>query len=333
MNKSSTDKGDLPKELSNVSIQKFTDPTAVRGSIELMDQDVVNLQQENFEVVRISVPLKDCCLIYQSCNVTVRTRTRVHKDFDACTILGPNARANVEGIELQPFSLVVTGPGAEVELIVQGGYESITWLVPPQALSKHLELRGTNSNFVIPEYLEMWEPSTAVAKTHFDLGYRIVEAAIESPELFNDNRWARYGAQIEFLESLFAMIESCAPHEHVDTEIKGISYSQIVRACEDYTSSLEGRRPYLSELCETANVSKRTLQYAFQNILGMPPMTYLNRLRLHRARDELRKAKNANTSVTNVALDCGFWHFGEFSRAYKKCFGEVPSKTLKQSPS
>jgi hypothetical protein len=30
-------------------------------------------------------------------------------------------------------------------------------------------------------------------------------------------------------------------------------------------------------------------------------------------------------------MNWGFWHFGEFSRAYKNCFGEVPSKTLRQN--
>jgi transcriptional regulator GlxA family with amidase domain len=95
--------------------------------------------------------------------------------------------------------------------------------------------------------------------------------------------------------------------------------------------NLDGRRPYLSELCDTANVSERTLQYAVHDIMGMSPLTYLHRLRLHRARDELRKANSKSTSVTDVALNWGFWHFGEFSRAYKNCFGEVPSKTLRQT--
>jgi hypothetical protein len=31
-----------------------------------------------------------------------------------------------------------------------------------------------------------------------------------------------------------------------------------------------------------------------------------------------------------VALDWGFWHFGDFSRAYKDCFGELPSDTLRR---
>lgn len=132
------------------------------------------------------------------------------------------------------------------------------------------------------------------------------------------------------MDSLLTTIESCNLDETVDTDRKGKSYSQIVRACEDYTLNLEDRRPYLSELCTTANVSERTLQYAFHDIMGMSPLTYLLRLRLHRARDELRNAQSGSTTVTDVAMNWGFWHFGEFSRAYKNCFGEVPSRTLRQ---
>jgi AraC-like DNA-binding protein len=34
--------------------------------------------------------------------------------------------------------------------------------------------------------------------------------------------------------------------------------------------------------------------------------------------------------VTTEALRWGFWHFGDFSRAYKSCFGELPSDTLRR---
>ena len=171
-----------------------------------------------------------------------------------------------------------------------------------------------------------------MAREHFELGVRMAEAAENAPEIFNGSDRARYVAQAEFVDSLFATIESCDPGGAVDTDKKGISYSRIVRACEDFTLNLDGRRPYLSELCATANVSERTLQYAFKSIMGMSPLTYLHRLRLHRARDELLRAKSGTTTVTDVALTWGFWHFGEFSRAYKNCFGEVPSKTLRKNP-
>ena len=40
----------LPKELKEVSVVTLTDPTAVRDSIEVLEQDVVSLEPEAFEV-------------------------------------------------------------------------------------------------------------------------------------------------------------------------------------------------------------------------------------------------------------------------------------------
>jgi len=79
-------------------------------------------------------------------------------------------------------------------------------------------------------------------------------------------------------------------------------------------------------------VSERTLQYAFREVMGMTPVAYLSRLRLHRVRHALRTATQASTTVTTEALRWGFWHFGDFSRAYKDCFGELPSDTLRRKP-
>ena len=87
----------------------------------------------------------------------------------------------------------------------------------------------------------------------------------------------------------------------------------------------------VADLCEALGVSERTLQNAFQTVMGLPPIAFLRRLRLHRARQELREADPESTTVSSVALDWGFSHFGEFSQAYKDCFGELPSETLNKS--
>ena len=68
-------------------------------------------------------------------------------------------------------------------------------------------------------------------------------------------------------------------------------------------------------------------------MLGLTPMTYLIRLRLHRVRQALLAAAAESTTVSAEALKWGFWHFGEFSRAYRACFGEAPSDTLRRKPS
>jgi AraC family ethanolamine operon transcriptional activator len=321
----------FPNELREVSVLELTDPVAVRGTIEILDQDVVNLDTQSFHVKRVTVPCEECCLVYVWSSAALRSRTLVHEDFDICTVLGPKANGTVDGAELHPHAMIAAGHGAHVEIVIQGGYESILWLVPPKVLDQQLALRGAKSDFRIPEHHEVWHPAEEEARGLFELGKRIAETAENTPAIFNDNRRARHSAQVEYMDLLSATIESCDAHELGDSDRKRKSYSAIVRACEDYTLQLDDRRPYLSELCETAHVSERTLQYAFHDIMGMSPLTYLHRLRLHRARDEMLKAKNKSTTVTDVAMNWGFWHFGEFSRAYKNCFGELPSETLKSN--
>jgi len=88
----------------------------------------------------------------------------------------------------------------------------------------------------------------------------------------------------------------------------------------------------VSDLCRVAAVSERTLECAFKEAMGLTPMTYLIRLRLHRVRQALLAATQGSTTVSAEAFSCGFWHFGEFSRAYRQCFGELPSDTLRRKP-
>jgi len=99
---------------------------------------------------------------------------------------------------------------------------------------------------------------------------------------------------------------------------------------EDRALATLSARLYVADLCEAAGVSERTLETAFQRTLGITPMSFLKRLRLHGARLDLHKGSKAPAPVSTVALDWGFWHFGDFSKSYKACFGEPPSETLRR---
>jgi len=322
-----------PKEMRKVSVLRITDPTTVGESVEVYGMDVINLDPGGFEYKQVTVPLEECSLIYQHTNKALRTQSRIYEDFESCFILGPRAHGSIDGVEMNPYSMIAAGPGAQAELVLDNDFDIVGWMVPPKILDQHLTLRGKTRDFTIPKNAEVWHPDLQVARDLFELGARIADTAENDPNIFNDSHWARYGAQVEYMDTLLVAIESCGPDEAASSDKKSRSYSQIVKTCEDYTLGLDGRRPYMSELCATANVSERTVQNAFQDIMGMSPLTYLHRLRLHRARDELRKAKRDSTTVTDVAMNWGFWHFGEFSRAYKNCFGEVPSATLMQDSS
>ncbi len=153
--------------------------------------DVINLDLEGFEYKQVSVPLDECCLIYQWTNTPLRTHSRVHEDFESCWILGPQAHGSLDGTELHSYALIAAGKGAHGELIAESDYENVGWLVPPQVLEKHLTLRGKKGDFAIPEDHEVWHPAVEVASNLFELGARIAEEAEKTPEIFNNSHWAR----------------------------------------------------------------------------------------------------------------------------------------------
>ncbi|UTV99986.1 helix-turn-helix domain-containing protein [Marinomonas rhizomae] len=83
----------------------------------------------------------------------------------------------------------------------------------------------------------------------------------------------------------------------------------------------------VTQLCEITNVSRRTLQYSFESILGVSPIQYLRISRLNGVRRSLVQAKR-DQSVSDIAAQWGFWHLSQFAKDYKQLFGETPSKTL-----
>ncbi len=82
----------------------------------------------------------------------------------------------------------------------------------------------------------------------------------------------------------------------------------------------------VQDLARRLDVSTRTLEYSFQEVLDTTPAAYIKIVRLHEARRAIRRAAPQET-VTNIAATWGFWHFGRFASDYRKLFGELPSET------
>jgi transcriptional regulator GlxA family with amidase domain len=85
----------------------------------------------------------------------------------------------------------------------------------------------------------------------------------------------------------------------------------------------------VTELARVANMSVRSLQEGFRRHVGTAPMTYLQRVRLGRAHEALRRADPVRVTVAAVAHRWGFAHLGRFASAYRSQFGESPSETLR----
>lgn len=83
----------------------------------------------------------------------------------------------------------------------------------------------------------------------------------------------------------------------------------------------------VADLCLELGVSRRTLQYSLQEVLGINPVRFLRALRLNGVRRDLKAATYREDSIQDVAARWGFWHLGHFVTDYKEMFGELPSET------
>lgn len=110
--------------------------------------------------------------------------------------------------------------------------------------------------------------------------------------------------------------------------------SRVVRDVEAHWLADLGRRQRLPEACAAAGVSARTVESAFQRILGVPPSRYLQLLRAHALFLELRRRDDgAPASVQEAEARCGVLHPSRFASRYHAIFGERPSTTLQTARS
>jgi AraC-like DNA-binding protein len=80
----------------------------------------------------------------------------------------------------------------------------------------------------------------------------------------------------------------------------------------------------LSDIESVSGSSARNLQLAFLDRFGMTPKEWLTNQRLLAASRALART-GAPDSISEIAVACGFRHFGRFSTQFKRRFGLTPS--------
>jgi AraC-like DNA-binding protein len=83
-------------------------------------------------------------------------------------------------------------------------------------------------------------------------------------------------------------------------------------------------------LDQVSSMSRRKLHYAFQDRYSCTPMQWVRLERLALAHSRLAHAQ-FGTTVTEVALSCGFTKMSTFAYYYHNRFGELPSATLSRA--
>ena len=313
-----------------VTVEDISDPTAVGSGIDWIDLDAVKLQAAPFRARRVTVRLPRTTLMFHAVDAPLRTRTTVRAGQVAFVAFGPKAPGTLNGLSVRPGMLLAAAANEEARFVVEPGWQSVNLLVSPQDLAAHLRARQRDGEFRPPQGLELLQVDPQKVRALFRWGQRVARRAAARPALFESHGWQRAAAEAEGVETLLAALRVADDVRPSRSERSRQAQSRIVQLAEDHALAHADQPMYVTDLCRAAAVSERALEYAFKASLGLTPMAYLVRLRLHRARSALKAAReDAGATVSAVALDWGFWHFGEFARAYKACFGELPSQTLR----
>lgn len=224
------------------------------------------------------------------------------------------------GRRVKPGVAIVFAPGARYDAHCSGAYEHLTLHLPvPDWEAACRRLVGGVP--VLPERGQCVVRLPAGLVTRLP---RLADAPAQGP---------LDGAAFESL--LEGLLAALLPAVQRGTTLappppgpeRGPSY---VQQAEAYLRAHPGETIYVGGLCAALGVSERTLQHAFRRELGLSPLGFLRRCRLHDVHRDLLAAagRGGEGSVAETARRHGFLHLGRFAAEYRAVFGENPSQTL-----
>ena len=173
------------------------------------------------------------------------------------------------------------------------------------------------------------EVALQVGRVSFETIFRqfssMVDQFVLQPELLELS-----GIDDNFYRNASMMLHPGLFLEAEETKV-GAEYARrrLDRICQYIQANL-GQPITLTDLEQVGFMSRRNLHYAFQNRYGCTPMQWVRQERLILAHSLLVMAR-VGTTVTDVALECGFSKSTTFSAYYLKQFGEAPSLTLSRA--
>lgn len=156
--------------------------------------------------------------------------------------------------------------------------------------------------------------------------------ALTNNDQSGDENIARLHRLMPLITSKVADLLSQLEYDIKEPTITHQSKLRVITEVNNYIKQTGTYPLTTTELCKIANVSRRALQYCFEQGLGMSPIQYIRDCRLNEIRRILLKQDN-DSAIADVALNFGFFHLGTFNSQYKQLFAETPTQTMQRASS
>lgn len=297
---------------------------ALFGAFQIARFDVV-AQTGRFFGQLSRVRLNEIGIDYAACSAEIAF------DTPAAEVLSQHVCLSGSGVKqvgdrsapLSPIDTCVIGTGAPAASRYGGGFRQLILRVDPGALQRKFEaLTGA------PAKTALAFPLAADFRSPPLRNFRRLLFFIAG-ELDSEDAAAPSLAMMEMEQAL--MVAFLCGHRHnlahlLDARSASAAPWQV-RLVEAYLEANWDKPFTMEAVAEASGVSLRSIFQSFREYRDCTPGSFVRDLRLDRARAMLSGA-DAEISVTQAALSCGFQSHGHFAREYKRRFGELPSATL-----
>jgi AraC family transcriptional regulator, ethanolamine operon transcriptional activator len=235
-----------------------------------------------------------------------------------------SSQAFVRGRMLEPAQCIAIAEGALVEVITRSNYVDVAITVDLQAWHGQSQwlsdcALATSSASWVATPGPLWINRIRRSVRWLFAALQQYPQAMSRPEV-------RTSLADQVVMALADVGSEQADAERPTRDARIRQRTAVERAREYIRGQLAEPLP-LSELCRHANVQARALEYGFREITGLSPISYVKSLRLNAVRRRLSRTDTAEQSISEIALDHGFWHLGQFAADYRKFFGETPTST------
>lgn len=232
------------------------------------------------------------------------------------------------GRPISPDTIMTMRGGDELDFRAPEHFDVVAVSVPVQVLSKYA--RDIEHRDIEQELQNA--PVLPASKEHVDEFRGFLLTALQS--VSRTPSMLQYPAMQKGLEhALLSSVVKAVGHsdEVARSAASPTARHAIVSRAQDYMREHVEDPLTVEDLCRVLGVSRRTLQYSFQEVLQLNPVSYLRAMRLNGARRMLKSANPERQSVQDIAARWGFWHLSHFANDYRRMFGELPSETLRGS--
>lgn len=226
------------------------------------------------------------------------------------------------GHEIDGDRLISLAPDREFELLAGAGLDLMAVSIDASALAElATTLFGADTRLRLPDPA----PVRQIRFEEAELARLLGEALAVARD--NPGQLAQLAARQTLSASLSGAVLQCLVAEGGEARLPASAAvrRRIVAVAREYMCSHADETITVPDLCRVTGVSRRTLQYAFEDVLHLSPVTYLRVMRLNRVRHELQT--RLQDSIGDVAARWGFWHLSRFASDYSRLFGELPSAT------